>query len=212
MPAPITATSTSCVSIGPASGGRGGDATVSARGFAPGTPPRGSEVVNFCHFVWVRGRLAKLARMEGLFLRSVAALMASQGKIGLARRFRGGGLAVTIDSTASLPLGSPPRAEPPAFAGAGSWNPSLGEAGREGATALRLSVRDRRSPVSHGRRNAWPPPVQPLQTDGLQRPCLCWGVQGGKASLTGPGQSPPPRPKPHCNRRCASRRKRRTGQ
>ena len=76
----------------------------------------------------------------------------------------------------ALPSGLPPRAEP---LGPFTWSGWTG-----GGHVMRLPSVPTIAGIE-GSRITWPPPVQPLQTDGLQRLRLCWGIQGGKAPLAG---------------------------
>ena len=73
----------------------------------------------------------------------------------------------------ALPLGTPPRAEP--------LEPFTWLGGREGD--LRRGCLSDPWPERQPRRRS--PSRPPNQTDGLQRLCLCWGVQGGKAPMAG---------------------------
>ena len=72
----------------------------------------------------------------------------------------------------ALPLGSPPRAEP--------LGPFTGEVGREGGPAPAW-VAARPTIVGRAATSRCRSPSRPTSpTDGLQRRCLCWGVQGAK--------------------------------
>src|ERR1700728_337388 len=86
----------------------------------------GFEAVIFCRPAGsnIEKRLAKLVSTAHGTARSPTGLENSPPN-GSVHRLHPGENEKCKNSQALCPIGSPPRAEPPAFAGAGSWNPSL---------------------------------------------------------------------------------------
>ena len=131
------------------------------------------------------------ARVEGLDVQHAGAILGRMLLAVCACPARGAEVSGALPPNphqGALPLESPPRAEP--------LEPFTWLGGREGGRRAWPA-----SPFWRGRPSASSPSRPPSQTDGLQRPCLCWGSRG-QSPLAGSGAEPPALPRPP-GRTCA---------